>query len=389
MTTIAKHNRIYLDNAATTRLDAEVLQAMLPYLEFSYGNPSSTHSAGREARMAVEFSRKKIAAILGVAPATLVFTSGGTESNNMAIAGAVEHLRCDHILYSPTEHHSVLHAIEHYATGHVTHSPLPLIGEGTIDLNDLGRQLQAHHVAGSKCLVSVMHSNNETGVVNNLAAIGTICRTYGAVYMADCVPTIGHCPINLSKIPVDLATAAAHKFHGPKGAGLLYVRDGLSIGPLLHGGGQERNRRAGTENVAAIVGMAQALAIAYRDHNRDAQHIRNLRAHLWNELIERLPVITLNGDLEDGLYTILNIALPKTERTDNALLALDERDICVSGGSACTAGADSHVMAALGRADRVNIRLSFSKYNTLPEIHRTVDALVEILTRTPAPESHP
>jgi cysteine desulfurase len=367
--------RIYLDNAATTRIDDEVVQAMLPYLQDNYGNPSSTYSYGREARLAVERARKEVAQLLGAPKESIVFTSGGTESNNMAILAAVRDLACHHIVYTPTEHHSVLHAVEHYAQDGVTMSPLKLVGEGMVDMDDLEWQLRNLSVAGERCLVCIMHANNETEVMADLAAIGRLCRHYGAIFLADCVATIGHLPLSFGELPVDLATAAAHKFHGPKGAGLLYIRPGLPIGALLHGGGQERNQRAGTENVAGIIGLATALRIFYRDYDKDSPAIRHLRLHTWLELHSRIPDIQLNGDLGEGLYTLLNVSLPKTARTEGILNFLDELGICLSGGSACLAGAASHVLAALGRDNGVPLRFSFSKYNTLDEVNVVVGLL--------------
>jgi cysteine desulfurase len=373
------NKRIYLDNAATTRPDPDVVATMLPHLQEDYGNPSSQYSEGREARLAIETSRKEIAARLGAKPGALVFTSGGTESNNMAIAGAIQSIGCTHILYAPTEHHSVLRPIEHWAQAGISSSPIRLDKEGHTDLADLEQQLIARTHEAEKCLVCLMHANNETGIFHDLTKIGRICRQYKAIYLADCVATIGHYPIPLGDLPVDLATAAAHKFHGPKGIGLLYVRPGLELTPLLHGGGQERERRAGTENVAGIVGMAKALAIALRDYEKDSPAIRHLRYHCWRELNLKIPGIRLNGDLATGLYTILNVTLPPSSRAESALTELDQRGISCSGGSACHAGAPSHVLAALGKTDGTTIRFSFSKYNTAADIDTAVDALVTIL----------
>jgi len=372
-------DRIYLDNAATTRIDPEVLDAMMPWLSDSYGNPSSQYSYGREARLAIESSRKQAASVLGVDPDCLTFTSGGTEANNMAIAAAVQHPGCTHILYNPLEHHSVLHAIQHYAKGSVTSSALPLRSDGHVDSLVLESQLMDHRLAGRRCLVCIMHANNETGLITDVMEVGTLCRRHDAIYLADCVCSIGHYPMNLGALPIDLATAAAHKFHGPKGIGLLYARTGLQITPLLHGGGQERNRRAGTENVAGIIGMTRALTIAGRDHPADSAHIRSLRDRLLQGLQTRIPSARINSHPLYGLYTVLNISLPRTAETETLLLELDIAGICVSSGSACHAGAPSHVMAALGRGDDVTLRFSFSKYNTTAEIDRVLDVLQQKL----------
>jgi cysteine desulfurase len=367
--------RIYFDNAATTRLDEELLQAMHPYWTEHFGNPSSSYSYGRQARLAVEKARRDIGQLLGAPKEAIIFTSGGTESNNTAIAGAIRDLDCHHILYAPTEHHSVLHAVKHYATGGITMSPIRVLGEGTVDMDDLELQLRTMTAAGDRCMVCVRHANNETGVIADLVAIGQLCRHYGAFFLADCVATIGHLPIALNELPVDLVTGAAHKFHGPNGVGLLYVRPGLPIGPLLYGGGQERERRAGTENVASVVGMAAALSIFARDYDKDSPAIRHLRLHAWMQLQSRINGIRFNGSLGGGLYTILNVTFPLTPQTENLLLLLDELGICVSGGSACLAGAASHVLAALGREDGVPVRMSFSKFNTIEEVNVVVGLL--------------
>ncbi|MDP4254962.1 MAG: cysteine desulfurase family protein [Bacteroidota bacterium] len=378
------NERIYLDNAATTRLDEEVLAAMMPILQERFGNPSSLHGYGMEAKASVEMARKSIAEILGIKTGTLVFTSGGTESNNMAIRAALRDLGCSHVLYSPIEHHAVLHAIEAYSggvggAGRQGSSVVNLGQEGEIDLSNLERQLGEQRAEGRKCLVCLMHANNETGMITDLVAAGAICRKYDGLLFSDMVASIGHLPVNLSALPVDLASAAAHKFHGPKGVGLLYAREGLSLSPLLHGGGQERNRRAGTENVAGIVGMARALEVFMRDYERDSPQIRALKLRLVQGLQRAFPDIHFNGDPINGLYTIVSISLQKTEATEWLLSELDQAGISVSGGSACSGGG-SHVMEAIGMSGSVNIRFSLSKYNTINEIVRAVSVISERVT---------
>jgi cysteine desulfurase len=372
-------HRIYLDNAATTRVDPEVLEAMLPWLSEQYGNPSSQYSYGREARLAVERARKEAAALLDADPAGIIFTSGGTEANNMAIAGAVHDLGCTHILYNPLEHHSVLHAVQYYAKSPVITSPLPLRADGHIDQMVFETALMDAHRAGKRCLVCIMQANNETGLMTDVPEVGALCRKYDAVYLADCVCTIGHYPISLRALPIDLSSAAAHKFHGPKGVGLLYVRPGLEIGPLLHGGGQERQRRAGTENVAGIVGMVRALAIHLRDYDADSPRIRHLRHRLIRGLQDRIPAARINSHPMFGLYSVLSVSFPRTDASDSLVLELDMQDICVSSGSACTGGAASHVMAALGHGDDVTVRFSLSKYNSVEDIDRTLALLQQKL----------
>jgi cysteine desulfurase len=249
-----------------------------------------------------------------------------------------------------------------------------------VNLGDLANQLSAQQVMGRKCLVCVMHANNETGVMADLAVIGNICHEYGAVFFSDCVQTIGHYPVALGALPVDMATSSGHKFHGPRGSGLLYIREDLPAGPLIHGGGQERNLRSGTENVAGIIGFAKALEIAMRDYERDSPRIRRLRLELYRQLSEGAPGCRLNGDLLKGLYTVLNISFDKTEHTTALLFQLDQQGICVSGGSACSAGAGSHVMKALGRAEEVAVRFSFSKWNRPEEIDRVAEVMRALMS---------
>jgi cysteine desulfurase len=381
---IDKNSRIYLDNAATTRMDDEVLAAMIPWLAEDFGNPSSQYSYGREARLAVERARKQAASLLGVDPGSIVFTSGGTEANNMAIAGAIHSLGCTHVLFNPLEHHSVLHAIQHYAKDPVTSSALSLRPDGHVNEFELETQLMDAQRAGRRCLVCIMQANNETGLMTDVPEIGALCRRYNAVYFADCVCTIGHYPLSLRDLPIDLASAAAHKFHGPKGVGFLYMRPGLEIGPLLHGGGQERNRRAGTENVAGIVGMVHALAIAHQDYDSDSPRIRHLRHCLLRGLQDRIPAARINSHPKFGLYPLVSVSFARTDATESLIVELDLQGICVSSGSACTGGAASHVMAALGHGDDVTVRFSLSKFNTLEDIDRTLDLLQQKLNPSAA-----
>lgn len=377
------NQRIYLDNAATTPLDKEVLEAMLPYMTTHFGNPSSIYSYGRETRLAVENARKTIAKILGVKPGEIFFTSGGTESNNTAITASIRDLNCTHIITSPIEHHAVLHTVQHYQQQtDIGVSYVSVLPNGQIDYTDLQKQLDLHSGNGHKCLVSLMHANNEIGTVLSIKRTGELCKKYNAVFHSDCVQTIGHYPINLNELNVHLISATAHKFHGPKGTGILYVNDSIQIKPLIFGGGQERNIRAGTENVYGIVGFAKALEIATRDYEKDSAYIRELRTHMINALQKDVAGVSFNGDLENGLYTVLSACFPKTEKSDFLLMNLDINNICVSGGSACSSGADigSHVMQALQKDDLyTTIRFSFSKYNTKEEIDKVIEKLKEFI----------
>jgi cysteine desulfurase len=377
-----KQTRIYLDNAATTPLDKEVLEAMLPYMTDHFGNPSSIYSYGRETRLAIENARKTAAKILGVKPANIFFTSGGTESNNTAIAASVRDLKCDHIITSPIEHHAVLHTVEHYAAyNKIGHSFVKLDEHGHVDPVDLENQLSALQTSGKKVLVSLMHANNEIGVLLDIKKVGALCKAHGAVFHSDCVQTVGHYPMDLSSVDVQFISAAGHKFHGPKGIGILYVSDDVEIKPFIFGGGQERNMRAGTENVYGIVGFAKALEISVRDHEKDSAYIRSLKAYMKQSLTDSIEGVSFNCT-DNALYTVLSVCFQRNERSGFLLMNLDINNICVSGGSACSSGADagSHVMKALNKTDQhVTIRFSFSKYNTKEEIDRVVEQLVDII----------
>lgn len=373
-------NRIYFDNAATTSLDQEVLDVMLPYMTTHFGNPSSIYSYGRESRLAIENARKSVAKLLNAHPGEVFFTSGGTESNNTAIQSAIRDLGCRHIITSPVEHHAVLHTVEHYGSGDVSYSFVKLQRNGHVDLQDLEAQLAEHK---ERCLVSLMHANNEIGNLLPIKAVGQLCQKYNAVFHSDCVQTVGHYPIDLRKIPVHFISAAGHKFHGPKGVGILYINDNIRIKPFIFGGGQERNMRAGTENLYGIVGFAKALELAMTHHEKDSQYIQSLKTYMTEQLREHIPGVSFNGDFEgSSLYTVLSAAFPKTEKSEMILFNLDMNQICVSGGSACSSGADigSHVIQAINNdPNRVTVRFSFSKYNTTEEVDAVVAKLKELI----------
>lgn len=372
--------RIYLDNAATTPLDKDVLDAMLPYMTTHFGNPSSICSYGRETRLAVENARKTVAKLLNAHPGEFFFTSGGTESNNMAILTAIRDLGCKHIITSPIEHHAVLHTVSHYATGDITSSFVKLLPDGHIDLQDLESQLAQ---IPKKCLVTLMHANNEIGNLLSINAVSALCKKYNAVFHSDCVQTVGHYPIDLSRIQVDFISASGHKFHGPKGTGILYINNNVQVKPLIHGGGQERNMRAGTENVYGIVGFAKALELSMERYEKDSAYIKSLKDYLIEQLQKHIPNIKFNGDYSgSSLYTIVNVSFPATPKSEMLLFNLDINNICVSGGSACSSGANqgSHVINAISKdPDRVAIRFSFSKYNTKEEIDQVIEKIKELL----------
>ena len=267
-------NRIYFDNAATTPLDPQVLDAMMPYLTTHFGNPSSIYSYGRETRLAIENARKSVAKILNAHPAEIFFTSGGTESSNTAIMAAVRDLGCRHIITSPIEHHATLHTVEHlHHSGEATLSFVKLLPNGNLDLEYLEKLLAKTE---GKCLVTLLHANNEIGNMIDIHQVGELCKLYGAIFHCDTVQTVGHFPFNLRKTPVHFITAAAHKFHGPKGIGMFYVNENVKIKPFVHGGAQERNMRAGTENLYGIVGFAKALELATENYEQDSTYHKGI-----------------------------------------------------------------------------------------------------------------
>lgn len=374
-------DRIYFDNAATTSLDRDVLDAMLPYMTTHFGNPSSIYSYGRESRLAIETARKSVAKLLNAHPGEIFFTSGGTESNNTAILSSIRDLGCRHIITSPIEHHAVLHTVEHYDNqDEVTSSYVKLLPNGHVDLADLEEQLKKSAV---RCLVSLMHANNEIGNLLDLDAVGNLCKTYNAIFHSDCVQTVGHYPLDLRNTPVHFISGAGHKFHGPKGVGILYINDNVKIKPFIYGGGQERNMRAGTENLYGIVGFARALELAMTHYEKDSAYILSLKQYMKQQLTAQIPGVQFNGDVDGrSLYTVLSVAFPKNEKSEMILFNLDINHICVSGGSACSSGADvgSHVIRAINNdPNRVTVRFSFSKHNTTAEVDRVIEKVKDLV----------
>lgn len=373
--------RIYFDNAATTSIAPEVLDKMMPFFTEKFGNPSSIYSYGRETRMAVEAARKTVARILNAHPAEIFFTSGGTESSNTAIMASVRDLGCTHIITSPIEHHAVLHTVEYMRnTGAVTVDYVKLMPDGHVDLEDLDELLKN---AEAKTLVTLMHANNEIGNMLDLHAAGNICKKYNAVFHSDTVQTVGHFPFDLRNTPVHFITGSAHKFHGPKGVGLLYINENVQIHPLIHGGAQERNMRAGTENIYGIVGFAAALELADANFEADRQHIAEVKRYLHDQLQEKMPGVSFNGDpFGNSLYTVLSVNFPKTEKSEMILFNLDINNICASGGSACSSGADagSHVIRAVNNdPNKVTVRFSFSRHNSKQEVDAMLEKLVSLI----------
>ena len=373
--------RIYFDNAATTPLAPEVLEAMMPYLTEKFGNPSSIYSYGRETRLAIEQARKSVAKNLGAKPAEIFFTSGGTESSNTVLNAAINDLGCKHIISSPIEHHATLHTVSHLAKLHnLKLSFVQILPNGHIDMDHLATLL-----AGSteKTIVTIMHANNEIGNMIDMVAIGNLCKQHHAYFHSDTVQTVGHFPFELSQLPVDFITGAGHKFHGPKGVGILYINENVKISPLVHGGSQERNMRAGTENLYGIVGFAKALELATEKHEEERAYIQSLKQYLHDQLIAKIPSVSFNGDpFGRSLYNLLSVNFPKNEKTEMILFNLDMHHVCASGGSACSSGAQqgSHVINALNKGSEiVTVRFSFSKHNTTAEIDQVVAALLTML----------
>ena len=372
--------RIYLDNAATTPIDPLVLEEMIPYLSTHFGNPSSIYSYGRENRLAIEKARKSVASILKAQPAEIFFTSGGTESSNTAIFNAVRGMECKRILTSPIEHHATLHSVEFLAkNGEAELDFVQILPDGHVDLADLENKLANSPV---KTLVTLMHANNEIGNITDIKMVGELCKKYHAIFHADTVQTVGHFPIDLNTTHVDFITGAGHKFHGPKGIGILYISQRNKINPFIHGGGQERNMRAGTENIYGIIGFSKALEMANEHHAADSSYVKSLKNYLKQQLTEKVPGVVFNGDPDgNSLYTVLSVGFPHTEKSEMLLFNLDINNICVSGGSACSSGANqgSHVINALKKDKQSTVRFSFSKYNTKEEIDRVVETLVTLL----------
>ncbi len=372
--------KVYLDNAATTPLDREVLNAMLPVFETDFGNPSSIHAFGRKTRSAIENSRKTVAKLLNVAPSEIFFTSGGTEADNMALVQTIETFGIKHAISSLIEHHAVEHTLKELEKkGKVKVSWVKVDEKGNVDLIHLEELLKNNE----KSLVSLMHANNELGTLLPVTEVGTICEKYNAIFHSDTVQTMGHYPMNLKTMKVHFATCAAHKFHGPKGVGFLYMSQDIKVTPFIHGGSQERNMRGGTENVAGIVGLAKALELCFKDMEAHQSHIQGLKNHMKLSLEKSIPGIRFNGETseEKSLYTVLNCSFPKHPDAEMLLFNLDISGIAASGGSACSSGSDqgSHVLSGIGAdMERPSVRFSFSKYNTLEEIDYTVNKLTEL-----------
>ena len=373
----------YFDNAATTPMAPEVLDAMMPYLKDEFGNPSSTHARGRAAKSAIELSRKALASLLDCEPSELVFTASGSEADNAAIFGAVRKFNIDKIICNPLEHHAVLHAVE--AVQKVYNIQVSWLRVDKFGQPDLG-QLSEEIASAKKALVVQMYANNELGILAPMAKISELCEQGEAFFLSDLVQGIGHYHLSLSNLGIQYGAASAHKFHGPKGVGLLYHRSDAKIDSYLFGGGQERGLRAGTENVAGIVGMTAALKLCYEKLEEEEKHIRKLRDHIVTQLENRIPEaqVFVGRPEDQSLYSLISLSLPASDHNQMLLFNLDLKGIAVSGGSACSSGAleSSHVLAGIGAdLSRGTIRVSLSRYNTLEEVEYLVNQLELFLVK--------
>ncbi|PTS99272.1 cysteine desulfurase [Pedobacter sp. HMWF019] len=375
-------NRIYLDNAATTPLDKEVLAEMVNVMDNYYGNPSSIHAQGREVRTLIEKARKTVAGLLNAVPAEIFFTSGGTEADNTAIRCGIDAFGLKHAITSKIEHHAVEHTLEMLLKNGVIDklSYVNIDAKGNVDYAHLEQLLKENE----RSFVSLMHANNELGTLTDIVKVGDLCETYNAIYHCDTVQTMGHYMHDVRKLKAHFIVCAAHKFHGPKGVGFLYVNHNIKISPMIFGGAQERNMRGGTENVYGIVGLAKAMEIAYAEMEKHQSYIQELKTYLKNKLIAEVPGVGFNGETEPekSLYTVLNVSFPEMEMSDMLLFNLDINGISASGGSACSSGSNigSHVLTGIAAdPNKPSVRFSFSKYNTKEELDFVVDKVKHIV----------
>ncbi len=373
---------VYLDNAATTQVSTTVVEKMNEVLLQVPGNPSSTHAAGRKAKILIESCRKDIAKILNCQPGEIFFTAGGTEADNMAIMTAVRDLGLKRIITSSIEHHAVLHPVEFLEEkGEVRVDYVNLDAKGNVDVDHLSTLLDED----IPTLVSLMFANNEIGNILPVKEVADLVKEKGAYFHSDMVQGFGHYAIDLQEIKVDFAATSAHKYHGPKGVGFCFIRGGVAVNSLIHGGGQERNLRAGTENVHSIVGMHYAIAEAYDNLESDKAYILGLKKHLISKIQESGLPIGFNGesgDLENSLYTVVNLKLPQNDYTGMILFQLDMEGFAVSGGSACNSGAatGSHVVEAVkGGEEQVSLRVSLCKFNSTEDLDGFVASLKALL----------
>lgn len=378
---IQKHGRrVYLDNAATTPMSREVIDEMLPYFDIQYGNPSSLHSYGRRAKAAITHAYEQVATSINASPKEIYFTSGGSESDNWAIKGiafAYQNIG-RHIITSAIEHHAILHTCEWLEQMGFRVTYLPVNKYGMVNPHDVERA-----VCKDTILISIMTANNEIGTIQPIAEIGQIARRHGVLFHTDAVQAVGAIDVDVERMNVDMLSISGHKFHAPKGIGALYIRNGVRIDPLIHGGMQEGGLRAGTENVASIAGFGKAIELATQDLHEKSERIRHLRDLLWNGIGERLPNVRLNGHPEKRLAGNLNILIPNVD-AESLLLALDGRGIAVSAGSACMSGWNepSHVLKAIGLTDdeaRCSLRVSIGDTMIEDDVEYAVEEIARVV----------
>lgn len=373
--------KVYLDNAATTPMAPEVIEVMTNVMHDNYGNPSSTHSFGRSTKVLIENSRRTIAQYVNCEPSEIIFTSGGTEADNMALRSAVNSLGVKRVITSPLEHHAVLHTAD--ALNNIKNIKIDYVKvdeNGNVDLDDLQRLLQESDL---KTLVSLMHANNEIGTLLPIKKVSQICRENEAYFHSDTVQTMGHYAFDLKDLDIDFITCAGHKFHGPKGVGFLYINKKTRINSLIYGGAQERGLRGGTENVYGIVGLAKAMDLAYADVKHHEEQVQELKTYMMQELQRIIPGVEFHGETnpEKSLYTVLNVCFPKNDKSSMLLFTLDIQGVACSGGSACSSGSSkgSHVLGGINAdMDRPNARFSFSRYTTKEEIDYALQQIESI-----------
>jgi cysteine desulfurase len=376
--------KVYLDNAATTPVAPEVFDAMVPYLKNEFGNPSSTHFYGRQTKAAIETSRRQVAELIKSKPSEIIFTSGGTEADNMALNCAISDLGVERIITSSIEHHAVIHTAEHICQkSKIELDLVKFTDNGHVDLDHL-KQLLAK--SDKKTIVSLMHGNNEIGNLLPLQEVSKLCRQYNAYFHSDTVQTMGHYVFNLEELDIDFITCAAHKFHGPKGIGFLYVNNRLKNNPFIYGGAQERGMRGGTENIYGIIGLAKAMELAYSDLEEHQKYVQSLKDHMIESLKSNFEEVSFHGDItpDKSLYTVLNVCLPKTSKASMLLFTLDLKGVACSGGSACTSGSNkgSHVLEGIAAdTTKPNVRFSFSRYTKKEEIDYAIDVLKEVYVK--------
>ncbi|KRO70552.1 MAG: cysteine desulfurase [Cryomorphaceae bacterium BACL11 MAG-121128-bin16] len=373
--------KVYLDNAATTPIAPEIIEMMSQMMKTHFANPSSVHSFGRESKIIVESARKRIAKLLNTSPGSIFFTSGGTEADNMAIKCAIHDHKITHAITSKISHQAVLYPLQDLAKeGVIKLSYIDIDKDGAVSLSHLKELLKDN----SRTFVSIMHANNEIGTLEDLKQIGEICKEYNAIFHSDTVQTIGHYPFNMQDLNVDFMAASAHKFHGPKGVGFIYISENIKIKPLIRGGGQERNMRAGTENIYGIAALAMAMEMAYEHLEEEVKYIKGLKKYMIEKLQTEMEDVQFYGkctDIENSLYTVLSCHFPETDIAEMLLFNLDILGVACSGGSACASGGSkgSHVLTEIApNSKRPGIRFSFSKYNTKEDIDFTVAKLKEL-----------